>query len=407
MNRYFALEGLDATGKTTVANLLRKKFTVIKTPPDNFPIPRHKYDSLPVKHRFFWYLKSVKFAVDQAPKGIVFFDRYVLSTITGHEAMGLKLDNFKPRFPKPEMTFILTVNEEERLKRLNNREILKHDIKNIKIKDKILKGYEKWSKELGHNCIYIDTSNITPEQVCKQIMDCIDTDKTLLQILKGHVVDGRDSTTYEDERVYQDIPLMFKWLHKSIIKNISKVWSSRILQNELIETVGDVENKTIIDVSTGDDELVLKLAKKAKSITANDICPKTMQPLKQKKVKNIVFTGDNLLKIDGRKKYDVVICKNTLHHLNTVKQIEIALKKLKRLKAKNGKIIIMDIENPSMRLRARLWNAYYVFMLKDQGGFFISYKQFVDMLSVPFKGMTIKTKKVNTIKGSYMLAEIY
>jgi len=67
----------------------------------------------------------------------------------------------------------------------------------------------------------------------------------------------------------------------------------------------------------------------------------------------------------------------------------------------------MDIENPALSRKARLWNAYYVFMLKDQGGFFISYDQFADMLACVFGGLTIKTKKINTIKGDYMLAEIY
>jgi len=66
----------------------------------------------------------------------------------------------------------------------------------------------------------------------------------------------------------------------------------------------------------------------------------------------------------------------------------------------------MDVEDPKLTTRACLWNAYYVFMLKDQGGFFNNYEQFNKVLKAVYKHKKIDTKKVSTIKGHYMLAVV-
>jgi len=117
---------------------------------------------------------------------------------------------------------------------------------------------------------------------------------------------------------------------------------------------------------------------------------------------NITFSHKNFFDLEIPQA-DIVICKNTLHHMNTINQIEQALFKLEKL---GKKIVIMDVENPKLTPLARFWNAYYVFLLKDQGGFFIDYNQFKNTLATVYKPARIKTKRIKTIKGYYMLAEI-
>jgi len=223
-------------------------------------------------------------------------------------------------------------------------------------------------------------------------------------LLAVSAVKGADEDTFEDTRIHEDIGV-FKYFHKYFVKPVSYMFSSRILRKALLKAIGDIEGKTVIDVSAGDDEIVLEIAKKADKVYANDIAIVSMEPL-MRGIENIEFTEKNLLKIrkPRNKKYDVVICKNTLHHFYTPRQIEKALLKLQRL---GKRVVIMDVEDPRKHWLSRLWNAYYAFLLKDQGGFFISFQQFKQALREVFGGDVESIRKVKTIKGTYMLAIIH
>jgi len=230
----------------------------------------------------------------------------------------------------------------------------------------------------------------------------VSTNDQLQKILAGCEISGVTDETYEDVRLHKDIGVG-KYIHKYIVKPIANYGSSRVLRRVILKAVGNTEGKTVLDVSIGDDTTVLAIADEAKKVYANDISIHAMVPVIQAHTQdNIAFSHENLwdLKIP---KCDVVICKNTLHHLNSVTQIQKTLMKLKRL---GKKIVIMDVEDPKLTARARAWNAYYVFMLKDQGGFFISYDQFKQILDTVYKSMNVKTGKIKTIKGNYMLAVI-
>lgn len=226
--------------------------------------------------------------------------------------------------------------------------------------------------------------------------------KAISQILDGiRILDVTDST-YENVEL-QEYKRYIKFFHKWIVKPISFWGSTRILRRELLKALGDIKNKKIIDVSCGDDEVIFQLAKKAKLVVANDISEIAVAPLLQpaRRFKNIKFYIQNIVDLKGE--YDIVICKNTLHHMNTINQVEKALKVLKAL---GDRIIIMDIENPKSQLRSYLWNLYYKIALKDQGKFFITFEQFIQAIRVIFLNAKIHFKKINTIKGTYMLAVI-
>ncbi|OGE23226.1 hypothetical protein A2688_00675 [Candidatus Daviesbacteria bacterium RIFCSPHIGHO2_01_FULL_38_8] len=89
--------------------------------------------------------------------------------------------------------------------------------------------------------------------------------------------------------------------------------------------------------------------------------------------------------------------------MRSVEEMELLLKTLKQL---GKRIIILDIEDPKRSLLASLWNNYYVHILKDQGGLFMSFDQFQDLINLFYSDSKKTLKKIRTIKGSYMLAII-
>lgn len=178
---FFAIEGLDGVGKSTIIQGLRdKQFKVLRTPPDILSKFRPIFDSQNLEIRFMYYLTGVFYAGYQARTTrrdeVVFSDRYLLTTVAAHEAMGLDksfLSYFIPiikSIPKPECTFILTCEENERLRRMNKRGVNEVDLKNMAINNLISDGYNRWASKLGYELREIDTTNISPVQIVDNIV---------------------------------------------------------------------------------------------------------------------------------------------------------------------------------------------------------------------------------------------
>jgi len=202
---------------------------------------------------------------------------------------------------------------------------------------------------------------------------------------------------YEDNEIYKTIGNWRKF-HKFIVKPFSYFFSSLILRRSLLKAIGEVKGKKVIDVSCGDDKLAVKLMREGAKVTCNDLCIESMKPIMKYKMK---FTNKNLLDLTGD--YDVVVFKNTFHHLKNITQIRNCLKVLKRL---GKKVVIMDIDDPRKFWLAKIWNTYYRKVLKDQGNFFIGYDNFKFHVMDGFKKNKISFKRILTIKGFYMLAVI-
>lgn len=180
VKNFFVLEGLDASGKSTVRDILKTNgFKTYRTPPENFPISREKYDNLDVRIRFLFYLFGVMRVSNEINKNqtkdLMICDRYLLSTFTYHEAMGLsekfitKVTPLMKYVNFPKHTFLLVVNEQERMRRLKERGANENDIANLRINEKVLAGFRKWSNRLGCPVTEIDTSHKTPDQVASMI----------------------------------------------------------------------------------------------------------------------------------------------------------------------------------------------------------------------------------------------
>ncbi|KKP81204.1 MAG: hypothetical protein UR81_C0004G0006 [Candidatus Levybacteria bacterium GW2011_GWB1_35_5] len=178
--RFFAVEGLDGVGKsTTVGALGERGYTVLTTPTELFKKIRPMFENRDVRVRFFYYLFGVMHAGHQA-HGLqrhtdVISDRYLLTTLAAHEAMGLPskwIAMCKPllkTIEKPRDTFLITCDEEERMRRLLARGANPIDIKNLEINGAIMEGYFKWADNLGHRLTLIDSTNLSPHDVADVI----------------------------------------------------------------------------------------------------------------------------------------------------------------------------------------------------------------------------------------------
>jgi len=429
LGNFFALEGLDGVGKSTVRDSLGERgYAILKTPTEEISSLRHVFENQDTRARFLFYLTSVVLAGEKARELSIHettvCDRYLLTTVAAHDAMGMDRELITAcmpiikRVPVPNVTFVLTADEDTRLERMYRRGANSVDIANLQINNKILEGYREWSETLGHPILEVDTTRMAPREVVEYIEEAIYErrepftnprvfipSRSMNDILAKSQLEGADDLTYEDIHMHEDVGNLQRMVHRRVVKPLSREFSSKPLRREILAAIGGVSGKVVLDVSAGDDMLVFELAKSAEKVVANDISETEMQPLIRHagQYPNVEFTLGNVVEIPENSA-DIVICKNTLHHLNTVGQIERALLAIRN--AARERMVIMDVENPALQWRARQWNAYYRRMLKDQGGFFMDYAQFSRIMQFMFDDYSIDVKKVKTIKGDYMLATI-
>ncbi len=192
-------------------------------------------------------------------------------------------------------------------------------------------------------------------------------------------------------------------LHKYIIKRIGSS-SSRKIRNKIFSLI---EGKpiTILDASCGEDSIVDELYGRYKPdiCVGNDISWKTTTLIKNRNPA-VFFTNHNVLNLPYKIKFDLVIFKNTLHHIEKKHQSEL----VKNLLGLAKQLIIVDIDDPQKStFRSKIWNKYYVYLLGDQGNSFLSFEQFNKMLNAKkFAYKDLKTGVINTIKGRYFYASM-
>ncbi len=212
-------------------------------------------------------------------------------------------------------------------------------------------------------------------------------------------------------------PYFFRHLiHKKIISRIFQRFSSKKIRatiHDMIRKLGFNPEKSykIIDVSCGYDDLLIELAKKFKKskVFGNDLCDKQLLSIPRKtELINITLTTRNILSPEfcQKENYDLIICKNTLHHIPRNCQLNL----LKKLVRAGKKLIIIEIENPlKYSFSSFIWNFYYRKFLKDDGVNFIDHDDFHNLLK-KLKNRTPSMKifhvSLKTIKGNYLFAII-
>ncbi len=192
------------------------------------------------------------------------------------------------------------------------------------------------------------------------------------------------------------------FLHKYIVKHIGNLSSLKI--KEAIFSLIEERPRTILDASCGESSIINELYSKYKPeiCVGNDISWKAITLMKNKN-SAVLFTNHNVLDLPYKIKFDLVIFKNTLHHIEKRRQKEV----LESLQKIAKQLIVVDIDDPqNSTLRSKLWNDYYIYLLGDQGDSFLTFDQFKKMLYANDSDNKLKIGIINTIKGKYFYATI-
>jgi len=172
---FVSLDGVDGVGKTTVAKLLAsdRSFQYYKSPADPFTQLRKEVDAhaTPLERYCFYRLAtqfdSVQISQLLETKSVV-CDRYIASTAAYHIAMDarIRVIHDEVGLIKPHFAFLLGARSEVRDKRLLKRAKISSDIeieRNSKFLDRVAEIF------MSFGLIYIDTSDITAEEVARTI----------------------------------------------------------------------------------------------------------------------------------------------------------------------------------------------------------------------------------------------
>jgi len=101
--------------------------------------------------------------------------------------------------------------------------------------------------------------------------------------------------------------------------------------------------------------------------------------------------------------FDLLVFKNTMHHLAESEQEEF----IKKLVESSKQTIIVDIEDPNQsNFLTKLWHWYYIHILKDQGENFLTFDKFQKTIEGNAKGKETNFGIINTLKGKYFYASI-
>ena len=185
--KFIVIEGLDATGKSTLVAKLAESLdaTLLQCPP-RLEAPefidgdlRSHFDDRPSSQRRAYYKAANLIASEQAEvvlqAGHVVMDRYWTSTVAF-----AALDNdsdldqewqgrYPPELRKPDIVILLTVDEENRSKRMQERgEPVTTEEHNLAAdaarRETVLQVYRTFDP------IEIDTSDLTPDAVLKTVL---------------------------------------------------------------------------------------------------------------------------------------------------------------------------------------------------------------------------------------------
>jgi 2-polyprenyl-3-methyl-5-hydroxy-6-metoxy-1,4-benzoquinol methylase len=199
--------------------------------------------------------------------------------------------------------------------------------------------------------------------------------------------------------------LLASAIHHRIFKPLMYVLASRQLKRSLAGLVP--KGKSMLDVSAGDDSFLLTMCsdRQVDFAIANDIIWGQMESSRRTARKQglpVLFTSHNILDLPFKVLFDVVLFKNTLHHLRSQSEVIAALQNLKKL---GRNIVIVDVERPTYGA-PRIVNTYYRRLLNDAGEHFWTRSQFRALISEVFGTSGTKFSEIRTLKGVYMVAVV-
>lgn len=192
--KLYNVEGLDATGKSTIASELQEAFHGVITycPPDWMKPYRTFFNTSHVDIRFFYYAFS-NYWVDKVivrplierDGQYVFQDRTWLTTLTVHEDMGTSLFWLRlglkvaKKATQPDIAFLIQVDNAERRRRMMSRGIITpDDLDSLNNQESMEQGYVRWADRLRWNTVVFDNTNFTPNQARDALISHINCRKS-------------------------------------------------------------------------------------------------------------------------------------------------------------------------------------------------------------------------------------
>lgn len=299
---------------------------------------------------------------------------------------------------------------------LNNNNFLETD-ENIEILEKISNFNKLYKLEIINFypvCLCkktlvmaLRTNNVNNSNL--EIVKQENINKKYLRLITYHKLNY--ATLFVSSNVNKEITMAQKYIkrykfHEKFIKkyilteNKRKKKEFKELLNQLIPN-----KKSIIDVSCGDNFDVFKIAKtkEYETIVGNDIC---LNYLKTQNQNYVIYTNDDVEtnKIKGNS-YDVSYCKNTLHHMSNITNINNILKFLNKI---SDEIVIIEILDPkqSKGLPKFLNKFLYTKFLKDAGNSYLNEEQFKNIINNNFQKYKIDYNSFTNVLGTYMIAKI-
>ncbi|MDP2907192.1 MAG: AAA family ATPase [Nanoarchaeota archaeon] len=189
MSRLIVIEGIDGSGKDTVAKKLVEKVNgnYFFTPPEGYKMIRgYINNKASPEARFLYYLSSVidvSSKINKSPsKNDPVCVRYVWSTMVYYSVMENKslysvsamVKPFIPYIVQPDINVLLTVSEEEQIRRLKFRNGTEHTISDLlsieddNFRKRINEAYQNIAKE--SSWVKIDTTNKSIDEIVDKII---------------------------------------------------------------------------------------------------------------------------------------------------------------------------------------------------------------------------------------------
>ena len=234
-------------------------------------------------------------------------------------------------------------------------------------------------------------------------------DNEILQIgtevyskIKDYQLDSIDDEINFTENISRAAVLF----HNNLVRPIFGKSSSKIIKENILSYVNT--DLSILDVACGDDNFIFELAKKSNKVCiGNDIVWNSIKKtasLKPANLHNLLFTNHDARHLPFKFKFDLTICKNLVHHMQSKEDLEDLFNSIKSV---SREILIIDPDDPKKSsFRAKIWNWYYRKILKDQGERFMHKELLTTTLDKYFRDARIELKTIKTIKGSYLLYHI-